>query len=68
MCAIYPKGASVVLLFERGAELPDPGGLLTGTGTQTRELRIEGESDEASRAVETLVNQAVAHGLLRRAR
>ena len=36
VCAIYPRGGEVRLLFEHGARLEDRAGLLEGHGTQTR--------------------------------
>jgi hypothetical protein len=35
-CGIFPRGSEVRLLFERGVDLPDPDGVLTEGGTQTR--------------------------------
>jgi hypothetical protein len=38
VCALFPTTDLVQLVFERGAELPDPHGLLTGSGKQVRTL------------------------------
>ena len=38
VCAIFPTADSVQLVFERGAQLPDVDGLLTGSGKQVRML------------------------------
>jgi hypothetical protein len=35
VCAVFPLADRVQLVFERGAQLPDPDGLLTGTGRQS---------------------------------
>ena len=41
VCAIFPTADRVRLVFERGAELPDVDGLLTGSGKQVRMLVFE---------------------------
>ena len=66
VCAIYPRGEAVELLFEHGAALADPEGLLEGEGRQTRVLRVAGPDGAAERAIRTLVQQAVAQRLLER--
>jgi hypothetical protein len=38
VCAVFPLADRVHLIFERGADLPDPDGLLTGSGKQVRML------------------------------
>ena len=38
VCAVFPTREAVQLVFERGADLPDPDGLLTGSGKQVRML------------------------------
>lgn len=67
ICAIYPRSDWVVLLFEHGASLPDPDGILLGDGSQTRFLRVA-ECDSALREhIVAYVQQAVAQRLLDRA-
>lgn len=50
----------VSLYFLYGARLPDPKGLLSGSGSQTRFLRLEAVSVLGRPAVEELVAAAVA--------
>ena len=40
ICVIMPLKAAVNLGFPRGTELPDPGGLLVGTGKRARHVKI----------------------------
>jgi hypothetical protein len=64
VCGIFPREHGVELLFEHGASLPDPDGLLRGDGTQTRVIRVA-EPDPALRAqIGVYVQQAVAQRLL----
>ncbi|HVH16809.1 MAG TPA: hypothetical protein VNF72_00790 [Myxococcota bacterium] len=48
--------------FNRGAELPDPDGVLVGTGARIRHVRIEKAGDLAAPAVRALLRAAVAQG------
>src|SRR5688500_9751140 len=59
VCGLFPREDRATLVFERGAELDDPDGLLTGSGTQTREvvLRPGGPIDAAG--IGRLVRRAV---------
>ena len=45
VCALFPQDDLVQLVFEHGARLPDPHGLLTGTGRQVRVLPFRTEDD-----------------------
>lgn len=63
VCAVYPREERVELLFEHGASLVDPEGLLTGSGTQTRVYPITEPTGEARDAIRMLVQQAVAQRL-----
>ena len=64
VCAIFPQDDEVQLLFEHGASLPDPDGLLRGEGTQTRFILVR-TPDAALRAqIGAYVQQAVAQRLL----
>ncbi len=49
VCALFPTGDRVQLVFEHGAAMPDPHGRLTGTGRQVRalEFRTAAEVDPA---------------------
>ena len=60
VCAVFPRSEWVVLLFEHGASLLDPEGVLLGDGTQTRFLRIECDDEATAGLVERYVQQAVA--------
>ena len=65
VCAIYPRTDCVVLLFEHGASLPDPDGVLAGERRQTRFMRIERGDATTAERVTTYVQQAIAQRLLR---
>lgn len=64
--AIYPREEWVALLFEHGAALPDPDGVLLGDGSQTRFLRVEETTPELARVIVAYVRQAVVQRLLDR--
>ncbi len=66
VCAIYPRSDHVVLLFEHGAALRDPDGVLEGNGKQTRFLRVRAANEENAARIAALVQQAVAERLLYR--
>lgn len=54
----YPKW--VTLFFFQGARLPDPDGILKGTGSRIRSVRLDPPSLLKSRAVNRLLNAAIA--------
>lgn len=54
--ALYPN--HVNLMFSRGATLPDPDGLLAGTGKRARHIRLETPSDLARPGVRALLVKA----------
>lgn len=66
VCAIFPQPDHVRLLFEHGVRLSDPGGLLEGSGTQTRHVTIRRADDGVVAALSALVRDAVAERLFRR--
>ena len=68
VCAIFPGADRVQLVFERGALLPDPEGLLTGTGTQVRMLVVRSAEDVDADVVTRFLDLAVDLGPARRAR
>ena len=41
VCAIAPYPKYVNLMFSRGASMPDPDGILKGTGKKARHIRVE---------------------------
>ena len=45
VCAIFPRADPVQLALVRGARLPDPDGLLTGSGKQLRMLVFASAAD-----------------------
>ena len=56
--ALYPRW--VTLFFLRGVDLPDPDGLLEGSGSQVRGVRLQPISRLETREVGTLIDAAVA--------
>jgi hypothetical protein len=52
----------VNLGFNRGSELPDPSGILQGSGAKIRHVRIEGSADLRAPALKALLETAVAQG------
>lgn len=62
VAGIFPGEESVKLGFEHGVELPDPGGLLEGDGSQVRYVVID-EWEEALRdPIAELLDAAVEYG------
>ena len=55
--AVSPKG--VALSFYYGATLPDPTGILQGSGSQNRFVRLGGAATLAEPAVEALLRAAI---------
>ena len=60
ICAIAPYKTYVNLIFSQGAQLPDPQGLLTGTGKRARHVKIKTATDIESPGVRSLLEAAVA--------
>ena len=58
--SIAARANGLGLCFLHGAKLRDPKGLLLGSGTQTRFIRIESADQLAHPDVEALIQQAVA--------
>jgi hypothetical protein len=56
--ALYPRWVS--LFFLQGARLPDPSGLLRGSGTRVRSLVVEQPSLLDTAAVRQLIDEALA--------
>lgn len=59
ICVIMPLKAAVNLGFPRGVNLPDPAGLLTGTGKRARHVRITTTQEVQAHALRALVEAAV---------
>ena len=59
VCGIIYYSAHLNLIFARGAHLPDPQGLLQGSGKHARHIRIQRVEDVHLPAVLSLCEQAV---------
>lgn len=57
---VMPRAEYVNLGFWHGVGLPDPDGLLVGTGARMRHAKVRSVEDAASPAVHGLVNAALA--------
>ena len=66
VCAIYPRGDEVRLLFEHGARVDDPYGVLTGEGSQVRFIAIREKTDDVALVIEEYVRAAVVERLFHR--
>ncbi len=64
VCGIFPRQDCVRLLFERGASLSDPDGLLQGDGTQTRFIVLEPGRRIPAAAIGRLLVRALHRGAL----
>jgi hypothetical protein len=60
-CWISPAKAHVSLGFNYGAELPDPKGLLEGTGKLFRHVKLRTEADVRAPALRKLLQSATKH-------
>ena len=58
--ALYPR--HVTLFFLRGVDLPDPHGLLEGSGSQVRGIRLDPISRLETPEVGALIDSALANG------
>lgn len=58
--SIAARANGVGLCFIHGASLPDPGGLLLGSGRQTRFIRVESARNLSHPDVEELLKAAIA--------
>jgi hypothetical protein len=58
---IQPNKAHVNLGFNYGAELPDPDGLLEGTGNKFRHVKMRSLADVQRPAVRALLEVAITH-------
>jgi hypothetical protein len=59
ICGITLHKAHINLMFARGTELPDPQGLLVGTGKRARHVKIQQAADLENPAVGTLLRAAL---------
>ena len=60
VCAIALQKTYVNVMFAKGASLPDPAGLLDGTGKRARHVKLRQPEDVARPGVRTLLESAVA--------
>lgn len=60
VCAVAPHTSHVNLMFSKGTELPDPAGLLEGTGKRARHVKIRAARELEVPALRGLVEEAVA--------
>lgn len=61
ICYISPLSSGVNLGFHFGTQLPDPSGLLKGTGKLMRHVRIQKKDDLDDPAVRALLEAANIH-------
>jgi len=62
--AVFPRWVSLFFL-QSGTELPDPHGLLKGTGTRIRHIVLEAPADLDRPAVRALMKEALARADVR---
>jgi hypothetical protein len=60
VCGITLHKAHINLMFAQGAELPDPAGLLAGTGKRARHVKVQKRGDLDRPGVRALLEAAVA--------
>ena len=59
ICGITLHKAHINLMFARGTELPDPQGLLVGTGKRARHVKITQTTDLENPAIRALLRAAL---------
>ena len=59
VCAIAPYPIYVNLMFSRGASMPDPDGILKGTGKKARPIRVEELNDRLRGKIKAYLRLAV---------
>ncbi len=57
--AVVPHMKHVNLMFGRGAHIPDPFKLLTGTGMRARHIKIKSEAETDNPALRQLLKEAL---------
>lgn len=68
VCAIFPMADVVQLVFERGAELPDPDHLLAGAGKQVRMLGFAHAEEVDEDVIDRYLDLAIEVGAALRRR
>ncbi|TDK26396.1 DUF1801 domain-containing protein [Arthrobacter crusticola] len=66
VCGLFPRPGALLLTFEHGARLPDPGSLLIGDGRQVRSLPISAQDDRTKRRIVEFLDSAILLGESRR--
>jgi len=66
ICAIAPYKTYINLIFSQGTQLPDPQGLLTGTGKRARHVKIMTARDIERLGFRALLEAALALTTLKR--
>lgn len=61
-CGIFPQRDHVRLLFEYGRQLPDPSGLLTGSGSQSRWVLLREIDAIVEEQITALIEASIAFG------
>jgi len=61
ICGITLHKAHLNLMFAQGTELPDPEGLLVGSGKRARHVTIKQAADLENPAISTLLRAALHH-------
>lgn len=59
ICAIAPFKDHVNLMFSKGVDLPDPAGLLEGTGKHARHIRFDSVRSIRNKAVPILLEASL---------
>ena len=62
VCAIAPYPKYVNLMFSRGASMPDPDGILKGTGKKARHIRVEEMTEQIEVQIKKYLQTAVQGG------
>lgn len=65
-CGVFPRAGEVRVLFEHGAALGDPRGVLRGGGRQTRYVPILAGEEIPWDALRDLLEEALRFGAIRR--
>lgn len=68
VCAVFPFADRVQLIFERGAQLPDPDSRLTGSGRRVRALEFTDQADVDPETVLEFLDHALDVGARVRSR
>ncbi len=68
ICGVFPQADGVRLLFEYGQQLPDPSGMLTGAGKQTKWMSLREIDATLEAAIAALVGAAIEFGVFNKGR